>query len=100
MDGGYGAVPGAESHAGQSMYCLDMSSDTFTDDDQKVFCCVGALEILRKANKLPDALKGLNDSPVTDVDTLAHFLAERQLPCGGLNGRPEKLEDVNFYTLF
>jgi prenyltransferase beta subunit len=29
-----------------------------------------------------------------DVDTLAFWLCERQLPNGGLNGRPEKLEDV------
>ncbi|KAJ7937231.1 rab geranylgeranyltransferase [Mycena leptocephala] len=28
-----------------------------------------------------------------DSDTLAWWLAERQLPNGGLNGRPEKLED-------
>ena len=25
---------------------------------------------------------------------LSEWLAERQLPCGGLNGRPEKKEDV------
>lgn len=30
-----------------------------------------------------------------DQDTLAWWLAERQLPNGGLNGRPEKLEDVS-----
>lgn len=30
-----------------------------------------------------------------DVDTLAFWLCERQLPNGGLNGRPEKLEDVS-----
>lgn len=29
-----------------------------------------------------------------DHETLAWWLAERQLPNGGLNGRPEKLEDV------
>lgn len=29
-----------------------------------------------------------------DADLLGWWLAERQLPCGGLNGRPEKLEDV------
>jgi geranylgeranyl transferase type-2 subunit beta len=28
------------------------------------------------------------------VDQLGWWLAERQLPNGGLNGRPEKLEDV------
>jgi geranylgeranyl transferase type-2 subunit beta len=29
-----------------------------------------------------------------DIDMLGWWLAERQLPNGGLNGRPEKLEDV------
>lgn len=61
-DGGFGAMPGGESHAGQ------------------IFCCLGVLSIL--------------DRPVTDADRLSEWLAWRQLPCGGLNGRPEKLEDV------
>jgi len=46
-----------------------------------VFCCVGALAIV-------DALEHV------DQDLLGWWLAERQLPNGGLNGRPEKLEDV------
>lgn len=29
-----------------------------------------------------------------DADRLAWWLCERQLPSGGLNGRPEKLPDV------
>jgi geranylgeranyl transferase type-2 subunit beta len=33
-----------------------------------------------------------------DEESLAWWLSERQLPNGGLNGRPEKLEDVN--TIF
>jgi geranylgeranyl transferase type-2 subunit beta len=31
-----------------------------------------------------------------DQPTLCWWLSERQLPNGGLNGRPEKLEDVSF----
>ena len=31
---------------------------------------------------------------LVDVDNLSWWLSERQLPNGGLNGRPEKLEDV------
>jgi geranylgeranyl transferase type-2 subunit beta len=46
-----------------------------------VFCCVSVLKILNSIDKI-------------DQDKLAWWLAERQLPCGGLNGRPEKLEDV------
>jgi geranylgeranyl transferase type-2 subunit beta len=63
FDGGFGSVPGAESHAGQ------------------VFCCVGALAILERLD-------------VVDRDLLGWWLCERQLPTGGLNGRPEKLQDV------
>ncbi|KAK9325408.1 terpenoid cyclases/protein prenyltransferase alpha-alpha toroid [Lipomyces orientalis] len=62
-DGGYGLVPGAESHAGQ------------------IFTCLAALSI---ANRLD----------LVDKDLLSWWLCERQLPSGGLNGRPEKLPDV------
>lgn len=33
---------------------------------------------------------------IVDSDTLCWWLCERQLPNGGLNGRPEKLEDVSW----
>lgn len=46
-----------------------------------MFVCVAALAILDRLDEV-------------DVDTLGWWLAERQLPNGGLNGRPEKLEDV------
>jgi hypothetical protein len=46
-----------------------------------VFVCVAALAILDRLEEV-------------DSETLAWWLAERQLPNGGLNGRPEKLEDV------
>jgi len=54
----------------------------------QVFTCVGVLAIL-------DRLE------VVDPDTLGWWLCERQLPNGGLNGRPEKLEDVcySFWVL-
>lgn len=65
FDGGYGLQPGAESHAGQ------------------IFTCVGALTIAKRQDLIPD------------VDKLARWLSERQVsPGGGLNGRPEKKEDV------
>ncbi|RIA78812.1 terpenoid cyclases/protein prenyltransferase alpha-alpha toroid, partial [Glomus cerebriforme] len=46
-----------------------------------VFCCVGALAIV-------------NSLHLVDADLLGWWLCERQLKNGGLNGRPEKLEDV------
>ncbi|KAH9628646.1 hypothetical protein HF086_007851 [Spodoptera exigua] len=46
-----------------------------------IYCCVGTLSICKRL----DALK---------VDALAWWLCERQLPSGGLNGRPEKLPDL------
>lgn len=45
------------------------------------------------------ALAILDRLDVVDLDTLAWWLSERQLPNGGLNGRPEKLEDVRFNLL-
>lgn len=65
FDGGFGAVPGAESHAGQ------------------IFCCVAAL-----------AIAGPRALAHADANLLGWWLAERQLPSGGLNGRPEKKQDV------
>eukprot|EP00794_Sanderia_malayensis_P015587 gene15587-17160_t len=62
FDGGFGCVPGSESHAGQ------------------IYCCLGALAIT-------DSLHLINS------DLLGWWLCERQLPSGGLNGRPEKLPD-------
>jgi len=63
FDGGFGAVPDAESHAAQ------------------VFCCVGALSILKHLHTI-------------DIDLLGWWLSERQCDSGGLNGRPEKQADV------
>jgi len=65
FDGGFGSVPGAESHAGQ------------------IFVCVASLVI-------GDCL-----SDYCDIGVLGWWLAERQLmSSGGLNGRPEKKADV------
>ncbi|CAE7143753.1 unnamed protein product [Rhizoctonia solani] len=71
FDGGFGGCEGGESHAAQGVYV-----------------CLGTLAILDKLDEV-------------DQSTLAWWLAERQLPNGGLNGRPEKLEDVcySFWVL-
>lgn len=47
----------------------------------QIYTCVGALTIVRRLD-------------LVDVERLGAWLSERQLPNGGLNGRPEKLEDV------
>ncbi|KAK8168315.1 type-2 protein geranylgeranyltransferase subunit beta [Phyllosticta citrichinensis] len=47
----------------------------------QVFTCVGALAIAGRLD-------------LVERDKLGAWLSERQLPNGGLNGRPEKLEDV------
>lgn len=54
----------------------------------QVFVCVAALAILDRLDEV-------------DQPTLCWWLSERQLPNGGLNGRPEKLEDVcySFWVL-
>ena len=46
-----------------------------------VFCCLGALAIAGQIESV-------------DKDLLGWWLCERQLKSGGLNGRPQKLEDV------
>ena len=53
-----------------------------------VYVCVGTLTILDRLD-------------VVDMDMLSWWLSERQLPNGGLNGRPQKLEDVcySFWVL-
>lgn len=47
----------------------------------QVYTCVGALALTKRLD-------------LADLDRLGAWLSERQLPNGGLNGRPEKLEDV------
>ena len=47
----------------------------------QIFTCVGALAILGRLD-------------LVDKNKLGGWLSERQLPVGGLNGRPEKAEDV------
>lgn len=47
----------------------------------QIFCCIGALSIAKRLDEI-------------DRDRVAWWLAERQLPSGGLNGRPEKKADV------
>lgn len=66
FDGGFGLCPGAESHASM------------------VFTCLGALSIVNKLDLLT----------LEQIDTIAWWLCERQVPEGGLNGRPSKLPDV------
>ena len=47
----------------------------------QIFTCVAALHIAKRLD-------------LVNIDLLGWWLCERQLPNGGLNGRPEKLEDV------
>jgi Prenyltransferase and squalene oxidase repeat len=60
---------------------LDFTTSEYLDVLAVVFVCVAALAILDRLDEV-------------DQQTLCWWLAERQLPNGGLNGRPEKLEDV------
>lgn len=64
FDGCFGMTPGSESHAAQA------------------FTCLGVLSITNNMDKLPNK------------ELLEWWLSDRQVPTGGLNGRPEKLPDV------
>lgn len=66
FDGGFCMSPGAESHAAQA------------------FCCLGALAIVGRLNVFTDS----------QIEEIGWWLCERQIPEGGLNGRPSKLPDV------
>ncbi|RWS26795.1 geranylgeranyl transferase type-2 subunit beta-like protein, partial [Leptotrombidium deliense] len=67
IDGGFGSRPGSESHAGL------------------VYCALGALSLTGQLDAI--------DADLLGKDT-RWWLCERQLPSGGLNGRPEKLPDL------
>lgn len=79
FDGAFGAEPGAESHGaqGESWQAWVVIAEGLTT----VWVCVAGLAILGELGRV-------------DRDLLGWWLSERQLPNGGLNGRPEKLEDV------
>ncbi|CAH0049504.1 unnamed protein product [Clonostachys solani] len=47
----------------------------------QIFTCVATLAIAQRLD-------------LVDKEKLGRWLSERQVPCGGLNGRPEKKEDV------
>ena len=72
FDGGFGRVPGSESHAGQVRKRIILSH-TLPPSSLQVYCCTGALA-------LAGALYHV------DADKLGWWLCERQLPSGGLNG--------------
>lgn len=46
-----------------------------------IYCCVGFFSVTKQLHLL-------------EIEKLSWWLCERQLPSGGLNGRPEKLPDV------
>jgi len=85
FDGGFGSCVGAESHSAQGNFALFCGTCVDVTDFYPVFVCVAALAILDRLD-------------VVDYESLGWWLCERQLPNGGLNGRPEKLEDVEWTT--
>ena len=86
FDGGFGTQAGAESHASQGDFQPLMLCQLFHSRSNAVYVCLGSLAILDRLD-------------LVDTPTLGWWLAERQLPNGGLNGRPEKLEDVRALTI-
>ena len=72
-------LPGNESHC-MYLSCLLPGNESHAG---QVFTCIGALS-------LAGALH------LVDQDLFCWWLSERQTKSGGLNGRPEKLQDVGF----
>lgn len=81
FDGGFGSMPGSESHAGQVAHFVPPLSIAHAlppplypfSSLHQVYCCVGALAIAGALYHV-------------DADQLGWWLCERQLPSGGLNG--------------
>lgn len=109
FDGGFGAQPGGESHAGQVFTCVGVlalarrlgwqwwggvgesggwvAGDGGDEEDEAGDQCAGGGGSERGGG---GAIRPL----LPGADLLAWWLCERQTPSGGLNGRPEKLQDV------
>ncbi|SCU83618.1 LADA_0C12530g1_1 [Lachancea dasiensis] len=66
FDGGFGLSPGAESHAAMSL------------------TCIAALAVVNRLDVLTPQ----------QIEDIGWWLCERQVPEGGLNGRPSKQPDV------
>lgn len=147
FDGGFGTVPGAESHAGQSKFMayksiFDYPRIYWANVSMLLFQCKLTpcrrfptcmlhrcqfwmtifTKVLKNMNNFESrlwkhhfifsghaliwiiilfwvfcgiaALCLANRKDLIDAEAVCWWLAERQLPCGGLNGRPEKLQDV------
>lgn len=80
-------VEGAESHAAYGLL-LHHTILHFLKVNllaPLVWTCVAALAILDRLD-------------IVNANTLGWWLSERQVPNGGLNGRPEKLEDVRLIS--
>ena len=71
FDGGFGSMPGSESHSGQ-VHVVYLCCSLWSFCSQ-VYCCVGALAVAGSLHHI-------------DADRLGWWLSERQLPSGGLNG--------------
>ena len=89
FDGGFGSKPGSESHAGLIYCCVGLLSITgiYKNIQNKYYIHTEYITSLTKGNVL-------GHLHLIDADRLGWWLCERQLPSGGLNGRPEKLPDV------
>ena len=77
------SLPAAISHV-QACANFDGGYGVTTNAEShagQIFTCVGALAIAGRLD-------------LVDHDKLGAWLSERQVKAGGLNGRPEKLEDV------
>ncbi|XP_052187229.1 geranylgeranyl transferase type-1 subunit beta [Diospyros lotus] len=73
-DGGFGLIPGSESHGGGT------------------YCAVASLRLMGFIDD--DVLSSCASSCIRDVPLLLDWCLQRQAPNGGFQGRPNKLSDT------
>jgi geranylgeranyl transferase type-2 subunit beta len=102
-DGGYGAVPGAESHSGQIFTAVAAKTIIYAHIGEKL----GHGQQGSSSAYFNDHIMS-SSLAMTSNDILCSWLCDRQIDygtrneyTGGLNGRPEKLVDVcySFWVL-
>ncbi len=98
FDGGFGATPGGESHAGQIFTAL--GAPRSAPARQRCFAAAMPSQSRPPPSRAdsprlaPGALAIAGALECVDAERLGAWLAARQLACGGLCGRPEKAPDV------
>ncbi|WVZ72276.1 hypothetical protein U9M48_020762 [Paspalum notatum var. saurae] len=90
-DGGFGMVPGSESHVGIEFWALIVCL-CVSESGGGTFCAVAALHLMGFIQV--DLASNLNDSASIDMRMLLEWCLQRQVNDGGFQGRRNKASDT------